>query len=54
MWQKNGGGSYSHDASYPIHEVHVDAFWIDETEVTNWQVQEFVEATGFRCAMDAE
>ncbi|MEC8824781.1 MAG: SUMF1/EgtB/PvdO family nonheme iron enzyme [Verrucomicrobiota bacterium] len=54
MWQKKGEGSSSHDAFYPIHEVPADALWIDETEVTNRQFQEFVEAIGFRCAMDAE
>lgn len=42
-----GGDSVSHQAAYPIHEVHVDAFWIDETEVTNRQFMEFVEATGY-------
>ncbi len=30
----------------PAHFVHVDGFWIDETEVTNRQFAEFVEATG--------
>ena len=45
---EKGGNSYSHAASYPIHKVHVDAFWIDETEVTNRQFQEFVEATGYQ------
>ena len=42
-----GGDSASHQSAYPIHEVEVDAFWIDETETTNRQFQEFVEATGF-------
>jgi formylglycine-generating enzyme required for sulfatase activity len=32
----------------PIHRVHVDAFWMDRTEVTNEQFQKFVEATGYR------
>lgn len=31
----------------PIHRVRVDDFWIDETEVTNAQFSEFVEATGY-------
>jgi len=43
-----GGDSVSHQSAYPIHEVHVDAFWIDETAVTNRQFLEFVEATGYR------
>lgn len=41
------GQSYSHQSSFPVHEVHVDGFWIDETEVTNRQFQEFVDATGY-------
>jgi sulfatase modifying factor 1 len=31
----------------PAHPVHVDGFWIDATEVTNAQFQQFVEATGY-------
>ena len=31
----------------PAHEVEVDGFWMDETEVTNAQFQKFVEATGY-------
>ena len=42
-----GGNSHSHQTAYPIHEVYVDAFWIDETEVTNRQFMDFVEATGY-------
>lgn len=42
------GDSHSHQSAYPIHEVHVDSFWIDETEVTNRQFQKFVEATGYK------
>ncbi len=34
------------DAS-PIHRVYVDGFWMDKTEVTNAQFQEFVSATGY-------
>lgn len=30
----------------PAHRVHVDGFWMDETEVTNAQFRAFVEATG--------
>lgn len=43
-----GGDSASHQTAYPVHEVHVDAFWIDETEVTNRDFATFVEATGYR------
>jgi len=45
---EEGGDSASHRSAYPIHEVHVDAFWIDETEVTNREFAKFVEATGYR------
>lgn len=31
----------------PAHEVEVDGFWIDETEVTNRQFATFVDMTGF-------
>jgi len=41
------GGSQSHGTSYPIHEVTVDAFWMDATEVTNRKFAQFVEATNY-------
>ncbi len=31
----------------PSHRVRVDAYWMDETEVTNEQFREFVDATGY-------
>lgn len=31
----------------PLHQVRVDGFWMDQTEVTNRQFQEFVDATGY-------
>ncbi len=31
----------------PVHEVCVNGFWMDETEVTNSQFNAFVEATGY-------
>ena len=31
----------------PAHKVHVDAFWIDQTDVTNAQFAEFIKATGY-------
>lgn len=42
----------SHDAQgradeYPLHHVHVNAFWMDETEVTNAAFAAFVKATGY-------
>jgi len=41
------GASVTGDA-LPIHSVHVDAFWMDSTEVTNEQFARFVESTGYR------
>jgi len=31
----------------PVHEVKVNSFWIDETEVTNEEFSAFVDATGY-------
>ena len=31
----------------PAHQVHVNGFWIDQTDVTNAQFAEFVKATGY-------
>ncbi|MEM9417453.1 MAG: formylglycine-generating enzyme family protein [Planctomycetota bacterium] len=32
---------------HPAHRVQVDGFWMDQTEVTNAQFAQFVEATGY-------
>lgn len=50
------GGTFSMGADnaqadedeYPKHEVTVDSFYIDATEVTNAQFAKFVQATGYR------
>ncbi|RUL88325.1 formylglycine-generating enzyme family protein [Tautonia sociabilis] len=49
------GGTYwmgSDDPQFPdaqpVHLVTVDGFWMDRTEVTNAQFQEFVDATGYK------
>jgi formylglycine-generating enzyme required for sulfatase activity len=31
----------------PVHEVEVDGFWMDKTEVTNEEFERFVRATGY-------
>ncbi len=31
----------------PVHDVYVDGFWMDETEVTNAEYAKFVDATGY-------
>lgn len=37
----------SHVVEKPAHRVRVDGFFMDETDVTNAQFRDFVEATGF-------
>lgn len=32
----------------PIHRIYVDAFWMDEHEVTNAEYEKFVKATGYK------
>ena len=44
FWMGADDGSMQ-DAG-PVHEVALDGFWIDRTEVTNRQFAEFVAATG--------
>ncbi len=49
------GGSFSMGADnqqadkdeYPKHEVKLNAFWIDKTEVTNAEFEKFINATGY-------
>ena len=41
-----GGPDAMADAR-PLHRVHVDGFWMDQTEVTNEQFAQFVKATGY-------
>jgi len=41
------GGPDSMGDARPVHRVYVDAFWMDATEVTNAQFQQFVKATGY-------
>jgi len=42
-----GDNEQADNDEYPKHNVAIDSFWIDETEVTNLQFQAFVEATGY-------
>jgi formylglycine-generating enzyme required for sulfatase activity len=41
----NDPESYAHER--PAHQVRVDGFWMDATEVTNEQYKKFTEATGY-------
>jgi formylglycine-generating enzyme required for sulfatase activity len=44
--------TYAHDNEKPQQRVNLDAFWIDQTEVTNAMFKRFVAATGYQT--DAE
>ena len=46
-FQMGGDNSQASEDEYPKHKVTVDGFWIDQTEVTNAQFEEFVKATGY-------
>ena len=41
------GGHDPMEDTRPIHRVYVDGFWMDKTEVTNEQFEEFVKATRY-------
>jgi len=43
---KDGGHEQMQDAR-PVHQVYVDGFFMDATEVTNAQFSEFVKSTGY-------
>ncbi len=38
----------------PKHKVHLDAYWIDQTEVTVGMFKKFVEATGYKTTAEKE
>lgn len=41
------GAENGRDDEMPLHQVTLDDFWIDKTEVSNEQFAKFVEATGY-------
>jgi sulfatase modifying factor 1 len=41
------GSDKGQEDEKPVHEVTLDGFWMDKTEVTNEQFQKFVKATGY-------
>jgi formylglycine-generating enzyme required for sulfatase activity len=43
----NMGSNDGFPDEQPVHEVVLDGYWMDETEVTNAQFLAFVEATGY-------
>lgn len=46
-FQMGGDNKQASADEYPKHEVAVNPFWMDETELTNGQFQKFIEATGY-------
>src|SRR6185437_9369105 len=44
FWMGSAGGNPD---ERPVHKVAVDGFWMDKTEVSNEQFEEFVRATGY-------
>jgi sulfatase modifying factor 1 len=38
----------AYDHERPAHKVHVDGFYISETEITNGQFRKFIDATGYK------
>src|SRR5687767_9881078 len=44
FWMGSEGGQPD---ELPVHEVIVDGFWMDKTEVTNEEFEKFVRATGY-------
>lgn len=47
MLSMGGDNEQADQNEFPKHEVEITPFWMDETEVTNAQFAEFVEATGY-------
>ena len=41
------GSEDGHEDEKPLHQVTVDGFWMDRTEVSNDQFEKFVRATGY-------
>ena len=46
-FQMGSEGDQARDDESPNHHVGVDAFWMDQTEVTNAEFKAFVDATGY-------
>ncbi len=51
VWIRGGafwmGSTGANPDEQPLHEVTVNGFWMDKTEVTNEQFEKFARATGF-------
>ena len=46
-FEMGGDNNEAKQDEFPKHKVIVNSFWMDETEVTNDQFKEFVDATGY-------
>lgn len=47
QYRMGSDGEQAQADEKPVHEIRIDAFWMDATEVTNRQFRQFVEATGY-------
>lgn len=47
MLNMGGDNNQADPNEFPKHDVEIDSFWLDETEVTNRAFAAFVEATGY-------
>ena len=47
-FEMGGRSPNAYKDEFPVHQVRVDGFYMDATEVTNQQFQEFVKATGYK------
>ena len=46
-FEMGGNNPQASSDEFPVHQVWVDSFYIDRTEVTNAEFRRFVEATGY-------
>ena len=49
-----GDNDQAREDEYPEHQAAIDGFWMDETEVTNAQFREFVDATKYITTAEKE
>lgn len=47
VFQMGSEDEQAKEDEFPVHGVSVDAFWMDQTEVTNADFKAFVDATGY-------
>lgn len=46
-YKMGGKSDQAEKDEFPVHEIQISPFWIDETEVTNRQFSKFVKETGY-------